>query len=194
MQNKWKIIMTTAITTITTPLGTTQTLTGTSAKDDFFTFDSTSSSNGFSASVTTDLSQNTDGTLTYKILDVVKNITTTLILPSLTSPNAIEYINRQGATTAASNGLFQIMAPGDYSNSTISFMNVYGTTGSDTVKLPLSATATANFWGGAGEDVINGAGGTSSLYGGLGKNTLTGNGSIQVMSINAPHEPVGVTA
>jgi len=171
--------MATAITTITTPLGTTQTLTGTSAKDDFFTFDSTSTSTGFSLSVVTnDFSQNTDGTLSIKILDVVKNITTTVTLPSPTSPNAIEYINRQGSNTATLNGPFQILAPGDYSTSLISNMFVYANIGNDIIKLPLSATAAAVAWGGIGDDAINGSGGSSSMYGGAGKNTITGNGSV----------------
>ena len=171
--------MATAITTITTPSGTTQTLTGTSSKDDFFTFDSSSTSTGFSVSVIpNDFSQNTDGTLSFKILDVVKNITTTVTLPSPTSPNAIEYINRQGSNTATLNGPFQILAPGDYSTSLISNMFVYANIGNDIIKLPLSATAAAVAWGGIGDDAINGSGGSSSLYGGAGKNTITGNGSV----------------
>jgi hypothetical protein len=172
--------MATAITTITTPLGTTQTLTGTSAKDDFFTINTTVSANGFaSTSTITSLLQNADGTLTYKLLDVVKNITTTINLPSPTSTNAIEFINRLGSSTATSNGVFQIMAPDNYATSTISNMYVYGTSGNDKITLPTSTTASAVTWGGPGDDTIVGSGGTSTIYAGTGNNLITGNGSVQ---------------
>ena len=169
-----------AITTITTPLGTTQTLTGTTAKDDFFTIDTTVSANGFASTNTiSSFLQNADGTLTYKLLDVVKNITTTINLPSPTSTNAIEFINRLGASTATSNGVFQIMAPDNYATSTISNMYVYGTSGNDKITLPTSTTASAVTWGGPGDDTIVGSGGTSTIYAGTGNNSITGNGSVQ---------------
>ena len=172
--------MATAITTITSPLGTTQTLTGTTAKDDFFTIDTTVSANGFaSTNISTSLLQNSDGTLTYKLLDVVKNITTTINLPSPTSTNAIESINRLGASAATSNGVFQILAPDDYTKSSILNMYVFGTNGNDKITLPPSTTASAATWGGPGDDTIVGPGGTSTIYGGTGNNSITGNGSTQ---------------
>ena len=172
--------MGTAITTITTPLGTTQTLNGTTAKDDFFTIDTTVSTNGFaSTQVIGSILQNTDGTLTYKLLDVVKNITTTINFPSITSSNAIEFINRLGAPTATANGMFQLLAPDNYSTSTISNVYVYGTNGSDKITLPTSLTSSAATWGGPGDDTISGCGGTSTIYGGTGSNSITGNGSTQ---------------
>ena len=172
--------MATAITTITSPLGTTQTLTGTTAKDDFFTIDTTVSANGFaSTNIISSFLQNADGTLTYKLLDVVKNITTTINLPSPTSTNAVEFINRLGASAATSNGMFQITAPDDYSKSSISNMYVFGTNGNDKIILPTSPTASAVTWGGPGDDTIIGSGGTSIIYGGTGNNSITGIGSVQ---------------
>lgn len=170
--------MASAITSITAPLSTTQTIAGTSSKDDFFTIDITSTANGFSTNVVTKaLLQNADGSLTLNLLDIVKNISTTINLPAPTSSNAVEFINRLGASNATSNGMFQILAPDDYSKSTISNMNVFGTSSNDQITLPSSLSASATGWGGPGDDTIIGSGGTASLYGGAGINTIIGNGS-----------------
>lgn len=163
---------------INAPATTTQTLTGTSATDDYITIDRTSGSTNFSAQVmlsefTADSSEQTS----LKVFDVVNNKIQTIGLPALKDTNSIEYIELQGSPTALFNGKYKIVGPGDYSKSTDGYLDIYATGSNDKTVAQSASTSVSSIWGGLGNDDLTGSGGASAFYGGPGSNTLHGIGS-----------------
>lgn len=163
---------------INAPATTALPITGTSATDDYLTLDRSAGSSTFSPQVVAaDFFATTGDKLSLEINDVVLNKTQTIQLPSLKDPNAIEYFEVLGSITAIFNGKYKIVAPGDYSKSTDTYLDIYGTTSNDTSTAPTSTSSVASLWGSLGDDNLTGAGGAGVLYGGPGNNTLRGIGS-----------------
>lgn len=163
---------------INAPSTSTQAITGTSAIDDYITIDRTLGATSFSPLVIlSDFSTNISNQLSLNIFDIVNNKIQTITLPSLKDTNSIENIEVIGNTTPLFNGKYKIVASGDYSLASDSYLDIYATATNDSTIGQSSLTSVASIWGGVGDDNLTGAGGGTAIYGGVGNNILHGRGS-----------------
>jgi hypothetical protein len=112
------------------------------------------------------------------VLDLVTSKSVTITLPSLESPNAIEYFERQDSGVYT--GMYRIVAPSDASTSAEDRLDFYGTSGNDRSKGQGAINGFSVMSGGAGDDHLTGAAGGSILSGGSGQNTLIGRSPLDV--------------
>jgi Ca2+-binding RTX toxin-like protein len=151
--------------------------TGTSAVDDYITFDRTSSVNGYSTNVILPIRKNADGTLTFTAIDVPKGTYQNFTLPALSSPSAVEYFEILGVTVVGASGKYKLLDAGTYKGLAEERTFIFGGDQADTIEAPSSSNTFSILSGGGGDDVLTGGSGMATFYGGTGKNTLFGNGT-----------------
>lgn len=152
--------------TETTPtLTSSGSFTGTGATDDILL-------NNYGGSSFSNFYQSASS-LNWDFLLMPSNEVRAYTLPLLSDPNAIEFVEREGARNDAFNSVSKIVAPGDYL-SELSAIRSYGTEGDDYTVAPTVASGINSLFGFVGSDQLVGGDSPNFFVGGAGENTLRG--------------------